>query len=263
MSIPDDPTVDLSNPVLSEAMAAVAERDTPERRQILYRALLDSILIVPTPDAVDENPELLAAEDEDLNFLTYENDAGDTMLIAFTSEDAALNWEPEGLSYIGLRGQDLMQVTVENEIEDMVLNPAGPQTFILDREEIAALAEGRVPDVAGERPPTEGMTVLIGPPEEMPPDDWQSALREVLGHYPSVETAYFFQLHIPPAGSRHVIGLVLYEGMSREAQERLIADMLKEFETLLPQGQELDFVVLDEPDFRRTVEDTVNPIYEA
>jgi hypothetical protein len=31
----------------------------------------------------------------------------------------------------------------------------------------------------------------------------------------------------------------------------------------MPEGGELDFVILDDPDFLETVRDTVNPIYEA
>lgn len=263
MSNPNEPNLDLSNPDLSEALEAIEERDTPERRQILYRRLLDSLLIVPTPDAPDEGAEGASDEGEELNFLTYENDTGDTMLIAFTSEGAALAWEPEGLSYIGLRGQDLMRITVENEIEDIVLNPAGPQTLILGWDEITALAQGTLPPPVDERHATGGTTVLIGPAEETPPEQWRSAVSEVLRHYPSVEAAHFFQLHVPPSGARQVIGLVLYAGMSREAQDRLVDDVLKEFETLLPEDQTLEFVILDDPDFRKTVEDTVAPIYQA
>jgi hypothetical protein len=266
MSISEDSVPDLSNAALSEAMEAIARRDTPERRQVLYQALLNSILIVPTPDAPDDLPETVLSENDELTFLTFEDDAGDTVLIAFANESAALKWEPEGLSYVGLQGPDLLLIAMENEVGELVLNPAGPDTLLLQRDEIAALAQGTTPTGMNppERPAPVGMTVLIAPPEEMPPASWQSALREVLRHYPSVETAYFFQLHIPPEGARHVIGLVLYEGLSRAAQDAMIETILEEFESLLPEDQELDFVILDEPDFRKTVEDTVEePIYRS
>ncbi len=266
MSISDDPSLDLANADLNEAMEAIARRDSPERRQALYQALLKSVLIVPTPDSPDDRAETILDENEELTFLTFEDDHGDTVLIAFADESAALKWEPEGLSYVGLRGPDLLLIAMENEVGELVLNPAGPNTLLMQRDEIEALAQGEITFSAAApgRPSPPGMTVLIGPPEEMPPKDWQSALREVLRQYPSVEAAYFFQLHIPPEGARHVIGLVLYEGLSREAQDALIETILKEFEALLPEGQELDFVILDEPNFRKTVEDTVSgPIYTA
>jgi hypothetical protein len=274
MSISEDPKFSLSNTDLGEAMEAIAERDTPERRRILYQALLNSILIVPTPDTSDDpvgqDPvaqdldEQFLDDNDELTFLTFEDDAGDTVLIAFANESAALNWEPEGLSYVGLQGPDLLLIAMENEVGELVINPAGPHTLLIQRDEIAALAQGEVPisNASAGRAAPVGMTVLIGPPEETPPASWRNALREVLKHYPSVEAAYFFQLHVPPEGARHVIGLVLYEGLSREAQDALIETILEEFEALLPEDQELDFVILDEPDFRKTVEDTVSgPLY--
>ena len=264
MSIAESSGLDLSNTSLSEAMEAIAERDTPERRQVLYQALLSSILIVPTPDAPDDPAEQLLDDNAELTFVTFEGDAGDTVLIAFASESAALNWEPEGLSYVGLQAPDLLLIAMENDIEEVVLNPAGPHTLLIQREEIAALAEGEIPlspSTAG-RPAPVGTTVLIGPPSDTPPESWQSALRGILRQYPSIEAAYFFVLHVPPEGARHVIGLALYEGLSREAQDALIETLLEEVENQLPEDQELDFVILDDADFRKTVEDTVSgPIY--
>jgi hypothetical protein len=266
MTMPDDTNLDFSNADLSEAMEAIAERNSPERRQILYQTLRNSLLIVPTPDPPEDEPQPVLDDTDELTFLTFEDDAGGTVLIAFASESAALNWEPEGLSYVGLQAADLLLIAMENEVAELVLNPAGPHTLLLQRDEISTLAQGDIPASipSSARAATAGMTVLIGPPEEIPPESWQRALRDVLRHYPSIELAYFFLLHIPPAGARHVIGLVLYEGMSREAQDALVGAILEEVEALLPEDQELDFVILDEPDFRKTVEDTVSrPIYSA
>lgn len=268
MSVPSDRQFDLSNPELTEAVKAVAERDTPERRQVLYQALLDSTLILPTPEEPEESGTEPAAsditeEDEALTFVTFEDDAGETVLIVFTEEDAALAWEPEGLPYIALKGRDLLMIAAENEVAALVLNPGSPETAHLDQDEIVALSQGETPAPHREEAQVMpgGMTVLIGPPAEEPPENWQEAIREVLDRYPSIESAYFFQLHLPPEGIRHVIGLELYQGMSREAQDRLMETMVREFEELLPEGQTLDFIVLDEQDFRKTVKDTVEPIY--
>lgn len=207
-------------------------------------------------------PDTLA-EEEELTFLTFENDAGETVLIAFTDEDAALAWEPEGLSYIGLRGVDLLLIAAENEIAELLINPASRSVFRLHQDEIAAVSRGEFAQttIDERQAAPAGMTVLIAPPEEAPPESWREAFNEVLRNYPSVESAFFFDLHIAPTGARPVVGLVLYEKMSRQAQDRLMSTMVAEFEELLPKGQTLDFVVLDEDDFRKTVEDTVAPIY--
>ena len=99
----------------------------------------------------------------------------------------------------------------------------------------------------------QGVTVLISPPEEDPPSDWQNAIREILAGYPSVEAAYFFELHAPATGSQPVIGLALYRGMTSEAQDRLIEQMLGEFAESLPEDLTLEFVILDEKDFLQSV----------
>ena len=265
---PNEDQIRLANPDLSVAIKSVAADNTPESRAVLYQTLLQSTLILPTPESEDlsqvEDPQFLT-EDEALTFMTYENDAGGIVMIAFTDEDAALTWEPEGLPYIGLRGLDLILIAAENQVAEIAINPASPEGYRMQQDEIAALAEGESP--ASETAPpvvtAPGTTVLVGPPDEKPPRSWREALTEILTHYPSVESAYLFQLHVPPQGGRNVIGLVLYEGMSAAAQERMMDTMLSEFEGNLPTGQALEFVLIDDPDFLRTVQDTVSPIYQA
>lgn len=258
----------ITNPQLTEALQDFAQDDKSENRTALYQALLQSTLILPSPE--EETPETGDAsdtleEDEPLSFLTYENDAGSIVMIAFTDEDAALTWEPEGLPYLGLQATDLLFIAMENEVAEIVLNPASTESYRLDRAEITALGRGEIPLQQSETPPTssQGLTVLVGTPEEAPPPAWRRALAEILKHYLSVEAAYLFELHIPPEGERNVIGLVLYSGMSEDARERMMEALISELEEHLPQEQTLELVVLDEPSFLQTVQDTVPAIYEA
>jgi hypothetical protein len=257
----------ITNPQLTDALKNFARDAKPENRTALYQALLQSTLILPAPEdeapAADEALETL--EDEPLRFLTYENDAGGIVMIAFTDEDAALTWEPEGLTYLGLQATDLLFIAMENEVAEIVLNPASMESYRLDRGELIALGRGELPLQQSETPPTstQGLTVLVGAPEEAPPPAWRRALADILKHYLSVEAAYLFELHIPPEGERNVIGLVLYSGMSDDARERIMDALISELEEHLPQEQTLELVVLDEPSFLQTVQDTVPAIYEA
>lgn len=265
---PNPEELGITNPQLSDALENFAHNATPENRNALYQALVQSTLILPTPEMAEQDATEDASflgEDEALTFLTYENDAGDIVMIAFTDEDAALTWEPEGLPYLGLRATDLLLIAIENEVAEIVLNPASTNRYRLDQEEIATLGRGEAPSL--QAPPatasSPGLTVLVGPPEDAPPPDWQEALSEILKHYPSVEAAYLFQLHIPPEGERNVIGLVLYAGMAEDARDRMMDSLISELEEYLPQDQTLELVVLDEPSFLRTVQDTVPAIYQA
>lgn len=195
--------------------------------------------------------------------MTFEDDAGGIVMIAFTDEDAALAWEPEGLPYIGLRGLDLLLIAAENEVAEIVLNPGSANAYRLFQSDILALAQRRTPDQSAERSraAAESGMVLIGPPVEMPPEVWQEAFTAILSNYPSIASAYLFQLHMAPQGPRQVIGLALAAGMAADAQDRVLTALLSEVEEQLPQGLVLDIVLLDDPDFPQTVRNTVPALY--
>ncbi len=256
---------EIRNPELVAAMEALsgAEPD-PEARSALYEALQASILIVPTLEPEDdESTDAGGSQPEQSQIMAFETDAGPSLLIAFTDEEAVLNWQPEAVT-IGMHARDVLSLGAANPIAALVLNPAGPATTRISRAEFVAIVEGNAPTpVTDAEPLPEGVTVLIAPPPEDPPDDWIEAFSEMMENYPSIDAAYFFQLQMPAQEGRLVIGLDLYQGMPANAQDRLLRTMLAEFEETMPEGGELDFVVLDDPDFLQTVRDTVNPIYEA
>jgi hypothetical protein len=261
-----DPNRGIANPELSAALQAIAADPTPEKHIALYESLWTSTLIIPTPQsrpADHKDLEQFLGEDEALTFMTFEDDAGGIVMIAFTDEDAALAWEPEGLPYIGLRGLDLLLIAAENEVAEILLNPGSTNAYRLSQGDILALAQRRMPDQSAERgrAGAEGAIILISPPEEMPPEAWQDAFTAILSNYPSIASAYLFQLHIAPQGPRHVIGLALAAGMAADAQDRVLTALLSEFEEQLPRGLVLELVLLDDPGFLQTVRDTAPALY--
>jgi hypothetical protein len=263
-----EPNRGIANPELSAAMQAITADPTPEKHTTLYQSLWKSTLILPTPEnrpMDNEDLEQFLGEDEALTFMTFENDAGGIVMIAFTDEDAALAWEPEGLPYIGLRGLDLLLIAAENEVAEIILNPGSPHAYRLSQGDILELAQRGIPSRSAEhgKAGAEGAMILIGPPEEMPPEAWQEAFTAILSNYPSIASAYLFQLHIAPQGPRHVIGLALAAGMAADAQDRVLTALLSELEEQLPQGLELEVVLLDDPDFLQTVRDTVSALYNC
>jgi hypothetical protein len=256
---------EIANPDLVKAMEALsASEPAPEARTAFYRTLQESVLIIPVLEPEDEAEETETAQSDQSQIMAFETDAGASVLIAFTDEDAALNWQPDPPPSIGMHAQDVLSLAANNPISELVINPAGPVTAHLGRAELVTLAQGDVPaPVTEPEAIPEGTTVLIAPPPEDPPDDWIEAFSEILANYPSLDAAYFFQLQMPGQEGRLVVGLDLYQGMPESAQDRLLRTMLAEFEEKMPEGGELDFVILDDPDFLQTVRDTVNPIYEA
>jgi hypothetical protein len=258
----EDETFEFSNQELIAVMQALAERETPEALLAFHQMLAGSQLLLPAPLPSPSTEQ--AEEEEDIPLLTFENDAGAWVLVAFTDEDAALSWAPDDTEFVALRGLDLLLIAVRNDIDELLLNPGAAHARRIPRKSFEAIAlQGAL-----ERPgdpamgASSGTTVLIAPPVETPPEDWWRVLSEVLEHYPSVESAYFFQLRMAPQGARHVIGVALYEGMSVDAQETLMHDLTGELKGMLPIGWTLDLVVLDDADFLTTVRDTVVPFYE-
>jgi hypothetical protein len=253
--------LDFTNRELDDALAALVERDTSETRATFYAALLDSTVMLPAPKAATEEEDL----PEDIPLVTLQSDSGATILIAFSNEEAIDAWEGDDFDFVGLRGLDLVLIAVQNDIDEVILNPASRARRHMSRETLTALARG---EYASELAPSSGevslgTTVLIDRPEEAPPAAWRQTMVGLLKNYPSILSAYYFGLHLPKEGRRNVVGLALHPGMDVDAQERLMATLVEEVADLLPRDQTLDFVVLDAPDFLQTVADTVRPLYEA
>ncbi len=260
-------TGDILNSGLSAALQVARRNPTPTTVAAFYEALLNSTLVLPVPEDLmpssTAEPQYETDDEEPIPLVTFEDDAGETVLVAFTDEDAAIAWEPEGMAYVGLRGLDLVLLAAEHAIASIVLNPGNDNTWRMSRADIATLAQGELPahTVTAPEVGVAGTTVVIAPPTEAPPARWQMAVREILAGYPSIEAAYVFELHLAREGSRLAIGLELYREMTSEAQDRLVDTVLSDFAAHLPEDQTLEFVILDEPDLLQAVRDAVPALY--
>ena len=257
--------LEFTNDELLQALQQVARHPTPEARRAFYDALNVANLILPAPQTTEDYPGSEAEESsDDIPLLTFVNDADEAILVAFTDEEAVLAWDPDGQALVALRGLDLVLIAAQNGIEEITINPGSPASYRMHRDEFSAAASGELPspmDDAHQSP--DGSTIYIAAPEVRPPDNWLRTVRGILKSYPSIAAAYFFLIRLAPEGARHVIGLALREGVAPGAQSILVDAILKEFESILPDGWTLDFVILDDPDFLATVQDTVSPIFTA
>ena len=252
-------TLEFSNAALLLALRDLTADPIPERLRAFYHALGNSTILLLAPQGIVDDP---SSDPEDIPLLTFVDDAGEDILIAFTDEDAALAWDPDGPALVALRGLDLVLIADHNAIDAVVLNPGGLASYRLHRSEYQAAASGELtPLQGGPRSMPAGTTILVAPPEAQPPESWLRTVRRVLNSYPSIDAAYLFLMRMAPEGARNVIGLALHRGMTPDAQSALVDAVLAEFESILPDGWTLDFVVLDDPDFLAVVADTVPPIH--
>ncbi len=263
-----DKSSNLTNPQLKEAMQARINEDTEKHRRAFYQALLRSALILPVArDSVADLPpgEQVLSQDTPMNLATFRSEDGEPVLIAFTDEEAVLAWKPEGMAYVALHGADLFPLLIEHPVAEMILNPGGPVRARLTRAEIAALAQSRLedgPDVSRRKLPA-GARVMISAPDQPLPPGWQAEVRAVLKAHPDIIAAYLFQLQMGESAPQLTLGLQLKPGIEPPQHESVMRPFLQDLRETLTHLINVEFIILEHPDFRRTVADTVPPLYRS
>ena len=142
-------------------MRAVSVQDTPGRRALLFRLLLESTVVVATPE-MSGKPGLRTTEaGEHLSLVTF-RDGDETVLPVFTTAAAVLAWRPGRTAITALPARALLEMALSAGTDRIVIDPGSPTYGYLTRGDIAALARGRLPlGSAGEVVP-EQTQVRIG-----------------------------------------------------------------------------------------------------
>jgi SseB protein N-terminal domain/SseB protein C-terminal domain len=207
----------LRNQALVDAMQAVSIEDTPERRALLFHLLLDSTLIVATPDRPDAPRTRTAQPGEHLNLATLQDSDG-TVLPVFISTAAVLAWRPEGGGIIALPARALLEMASAAGTGKVAINPASATFGYLTRPEIQALAKGRLPlGPAGEVVP-EATQVRIGIPQEPPGPALLEALSEALRAEPAAERAWYFLMQQGQSEHELCVAVRLAVGVTGERE---------------------------------------------
>ena len=222
-----------SNPDLVEAMRAVALQDDLETRRILYRALLESVLLVPTPEApVDlaDGGWTRLEEGTQVSLVTAQTPAGELALLAFTDTESLMAWKQAGTHYLALPAASLFRLAQQHGVAVVALNPAGPVGGQVRRQEIEMLARGVSPADASAgmsrvRLPQRTM-IQVGPPAEPPLEELVQQWRQVLGQHPEVLAAYYFQLAAGEQEADPTVGLHLARELPRPAVDALMKPLI-------------------------------------
>lgn len=181
----DGPT----NDELLTALGEVDEGASPEARGRMFTALLDATLVVPVTDAGEADPGGAADLDLDVPILTTAD--GRSALPVFTDEDALSRFDDEDTPYVGIEGRTLFRMLAAEPPDLVVVNPAGPIGLELVAEELAVLAEGRVPPPQLDEEPPAGPQLRIGVPRpEDVPVGLVPAARDALAADPDLVEGY-------------------------------------------------------------------------
>lgn len=181
----------LQNQALVDAMGAVSIEDTPERRALLLHLLLDSTLIAVTPASPDTPGTRTARPGEQLNLVTLQDGDG-TVLPVFTSTAAVRAWRPAGAGIVALPARALLGMASGAGTGKIAIDPGSAIFGYLTRQEIEALAHGRLPLRPAEEVVPEPTRVRIGIPQAPPSPAALEALSEALRAEPGAERAWYF-----------------------------------------------------------------------
>jgi len=142
----------IGNPQLLEAMTAVAKEDSPRTRRTLYRTILDSYLVIPTPELpANVRPGKQILEHSiDMHVLGIPDSNGRMVTQVFTDEEGLREWNPH-IEWFGMRATDFLRLVLATPAEQIVFNPYDGSrkptrpSARLSREEIEALATRKMP----------------------------------------------------------------------------------------------------------------------
>lgn len=258
----------ISNPYLVSALEAAAQRQDETTRRALYAALLKSTLILLTGEEFSNTlipQHQTVGAGEALKLVTIENVTGDSFFVAFTDEDAVLAWIPDGSPYLALQATALFTLAANNDIAGVIINPAGPVIGRVLQHEFLPLAQGRLPfeDEGATSPATtmpDNAPLLISHPATSPPALWLDALHNVARQQETLTTVYLFQLQHGDMTAPVVVGVCLV-AMDDAQQQREMDVFIAACEQALPAAPHRTFIVLSDPAFLQTVQDTVAPLY--
>ncbi len=256
----------ITNPNLVAAMYAVVTRDAPETRQAMYRALLESTLILPVAESLSQSdtPQRRTLErDASFKLFAAENAAGGTILLAFSDEDAVRAWNPEGVAYVALKAPDLFDLAARNQAAEVYLNPAGPVSGRILSQEFETLARRQLPfgDIPQAQTLPVGARLLVGRLAAPPPQAWCDAVTSAMRQHPQIVAAYLFQLHYGTESPRLVVGVQFAPAADESTRSAIMQAILSAVGRSSEFSEDLHFVVLEADDFLRIVQDTVPRLY--
>jgi hypothetical protein len=173
--------------VLEELLMRAANE--PNIRPAFYQALLhEDVLAVTLPKEGDAGGEVPLTPGMEIQLQVL----NDGKIPLFTSVERVFEGglAPEGISYIRVRGQDLLQMV---QATDCVLNPFSAAGKLLTSQEMQDLLASDLMATPAQGPGQ--VPVQIGPPAT-PPTVLLDALSEYCATRPVIEKAYLAELRI-------------------------------------------------------------------
>ncbi len=215
MTPPSD--IGAPDPTLTAALAAWAADPTADAVAQVHAALLDARLLVPVVAAlltVDEDGEDPLATDgaASMSLPTILGRDGRVALPAFSSVEALAQWRAEARP-VPIAGAEAVRAVLTEGCSALLVDVAGPVSFVVEGDALHDLAAGYVPILAGGEETLAARTVAGGlplvAPAVRPEPEALEGICAALGGEPLIAEAF---LLAPAEGPQHrglTVALVL------------------------------------------------------
>ncbi|HEY2654578.1 MAG TPA: enhanced serine sensitivity protein SseB C-terminal domain-containing protein [Solirubrobacteraceae bacterium] len=228
-------------------MRRVAEQDTPENRRALFELLLEASL---TAAAVDKPPP---GAEQGLAMLESKDGP---VLPVFTGVDALLAWRRTGYTPVPVPARTLFDMAARYDASRIEVNPASMPRGWISRTEIAALAQGQIPQGPSDAPAQtspQPSQVKVGRPAATPPDTLIDAVRRALDSQPHAVAGWLFVMAEGSDPPQLMIGVEVARGLGQPEVERTIQAILEETWARSTEAEQLRFMLVADPAFRETL----------
>jgi hypothetical protein len=132
------------NADLEKVMLEMSLHPNMKVRRLLYAELLKSTLLLPTPSPLEASSHVTSLKE--IQLVTQPGPKNELIWIAFTSKAALGQWRNQFEdAYVAIQGSPLFALAVQNRVESILINPAGPVGGKITGVELQMLAEGIFP----------------------------------------------------------------------------------------------------------------------
>lgn len=245
-----------ADPVLAATLRAWEDDDSPVTVARVHAALAAARLLVPI---VARTPAGGATE---MALPTLIGQDGREALLAFTSVAALAAWDSDARP-VPAPALRVLAAAVQQRNDALVLDVAGPVTFVVEGPEMGDLAAGFVAVDAADQEPLTGQvagglsTVAAGPAL---PATALASIATALGREPAVAEGYLLAGERGPAQARLTLGLVLREDLGPRAMVALVQRVAGAADPVVADGMELAVLTGQQRDQARALGP---PLYDA
>lgn len=211
------PDIGAADAALAASLAQWSAEPGPATVARVHDALLDARLLVPVVAGPTGGADPVLHDSSDvaqMSLPTILGRDGRVALPAFTSLDALARW-PERARPVPVAAVDVLRAVISQGCSALLLDLAGPVSFVVEGQALDDLAAGYVPVIDAEDATLAARTVAGGlplvAPTTLPHPEALAGICEALGQEPLIAEAFLLAPAEGPDKPGLTVGLVLDE----------------------------------------------------